>query len=177
MSKLRHELKYEISLFDANIIKNRLSKVLKYDAYARPDGTYSVDTLYFDTPANRALYEKIDGIEPRCKFRIRYYNGDLGFIRLEKKMKIRGRCLKQSVGITYEDARDIIAGKRVFGHPLTDELYFRQKSEGLRPVKVVSYTRRAFTYPHGNVRITLDYDIQASNPKRFFAPAEDSIPV
>ena len=35
------------------------------------------------------LREKLDGINIREKFRIRYYNGDTSYIHLEKKSKIR----------------------------------------------------------------------------------------
>lgn len=33
-------------------------------------------------------------------------------------------------------------------------------SAGLRPRALVDYTREAFTFPAGNVRVTLDYDIR-----------------
>ncbi len=63
---------------------------MERDPHARPDGTYTVHSLYFDDWRDTALREKIDGLPRREKFRIRYYNGDLSFIRLEKKSKVRG---------------------------------------------------------------------------------------
>ena len=34
------------------------------------------------------------------------------------------------------------------------------KSNGLRPKTIVDYTRDAFVFPAGNVRVTLDYNIR-----------------
>ena len=39
-------------------------------------GKYFVRSLYFDTPTDTALREKLDGVNRREKFRIRYYNHD-----------------------------------------------------------------------------------------------------
>ena len=84
--QFRHELKHEISLSDMMALRARLSAVCKRDVHAK-DGKYFIRSLYFDTPADRALREKNDGVCNREKFRIRYYNGNLGVIRLEKKVK------------------------------------------------------------------------------------------
>ena len=46
------------------------------------------------------------------------------------------------------------------GRTLVWELYFKMKSQGLRPKTIVDYTREPFVYPPGNVRVTLDYNIR-----------------
>ena len=46
------------------------------------------------------------------------------------------------------------------GRPLVQELYHKMRSQGLRPRTIVDYTREAFVYGPGNVRVTLDYDIR-----------------
>ena len=43
---------------------------------------------YFDNVYDKAIREKIDGVNKREKFRIRYYDGDTSYIQLEKKSKI-----------------------------------------------------------------------------------------
>ena len=74
-------------------LRSRLSAVMGLDPHA-PDGRYVISSLYFDTPDNRALREKLNGVSSREKFRLRYYNGDTSLILLEKKLKVDGLCAK-----------------------------------------------------------------------------------
>ena len=46
------------------------------------------------------------------------------------------------------------------GKPLVQELYTKMRSCCLRPKTIVDYTREAFLYAPGNVRITMDYNIR-----------------
>ena len=43
---------------------------------------------------------------------------------------------------------------------LVHEFYTKMKFQGLRPKTIVDYTREAFVYAPGNVRVTLDTDIR-----------------
>ena len=97
MTDYRHEWKIELSPLDLLILRQRLRRVLQPDAHA-VDGRYLIRSLYFDTPEDRALREKLDGVSRREKFRIRYYNGDVSCIHLEKKSKIAGLGLFCSRG-------------------------------------------------------------------------------
>ena len=106
----RHELKYEIAYADYLAIRKRLMKVMKNDPHVNEDGRYQIRSIYFDNVDDKALREKIDGIAKREKFRIRYYNDDLSFITLEKKMKINNLCLKYDATITKEELRKILDG-------------------------------------------------------------------
>lgn len=83
---LRHELKHRITPSDALAIKSRLSLIATPDAHAK-DGVYFIRSLYFDNIKDKALREKLDGVPSREKFRIRYYNGVLSYIVLEKKSR------------------------------------------------------------------------------------------
>ena len=113
---------------------------------------------------DKALREKIDGVNCREKFRIRYYNGDLSLIRLEKKSKRNGLGTKVSVQLAAQEAQAIVNGELNWmgdsGRPLVQELYSKISSQGLRPRTIVDYTREPFVYAPGNVRVTLDYDIR-----------------
>ena len=44
--------------------------------------------------------------------------------------------------------------------PLCEELYAKMQCQLLKPRVIVDYTRRAFVYEPGNVRVTLDYDVR-----------------
>ena len=196
----RHELKYKISYPDYLAMKSRLRPVMKADPHASAEGRYLVRSIYFDNLSDKALREKIDGVAKREKFRIRYYNDDLSYIVLEKKMKIGSLCLKCSAPITEEECRKILSGGRssvtdggrssvtdggrgslrngdlsfMKEHPqeLVRELYAKMTCQQLRPRVLVSYEREPFIYPAGNVRVTFDSDIRTSLLHREFMTGE-----
>lgn len=159
----RHELKREISLSDMITVRQRLRTVAYPDPYAR-DGRYYVRSLYFDSIGDRAYLEKINGISRREKFRIRCYNGDTSFIRLEKKCKLNGLGCKLSAPLTEEQARRLAAADPSLmadtEYPVLRELYQKMTCGELYPRTIVDYTREPFVYPAGNVRVTLDYGIR-----------------
>ena len=161
--KYRHEWKHEINYADVLILRARLPAVMNRDRHTA-DGCYKVRSIYFDTPTDKALREKLDGVRCREKFRIRFYNGDTSFIMLEKKSKINGLCCKENCRISKDEAQKIIDGDLSWmlqsNRELCRELYCKMRAQGLKPKTVVDYTREAFIYPAGNVRVTLDYDIR-----------------
>lgn len=180
----RHELKHEINLSDAIAIRHRLKAVARVDDNAI-DGKYFIRSLYFDNLSDKALREKLDGVNRREKFRIRYYNNDTSLIHLEKKSKLNGLGTKYSANLTKEEAQAIVEGRYDFliqsDNPLLQEFYSKILSWGLRPKTIVDYTREAFVYGPGNVRITLDYGIRTSsictdflNPDCVTLPVKDA---
>lgn len=185
MAGFRHECKFEINTLDAVVVRSRLRAVARADFHGL-DGRYEVRSLYFDNPADKALREKIDGVNMREKFRIRYYNRDTAFIRLEKKRKCNGLTGKESIALSEAEARKIAEGNFRFmvcsQKPLLVELYSKIMAEGLAPKTIVDYTREAFVYPPGNVRVTLDYNIRTGlgstnflNPDSVTIPAGDDV--
>lgn len=161
---LRHEWKHQINPQEDLVLSQRLGKLFPRDGNAGPDGAYRVTSLYFDTPYDSALREKLDGVNRREKFRLRYYGSDLSFLRLEKKYKVNGLCGKRSARLTREQAERLLRGDARFlldsGEALLLELYSKIQGQGLRPKTIVRYDREAFLYAPGNVRITLDRDIR-----------------
>ena len=161
--KYRHEWKHEISYMDMLTLRSRLSAVAKRDAHTI-DGKYFIRSLYFDNASDKALREKIDGVNKREKFRIRFYNHDTSVIHLEKKSKINGLGVKESASLTAQQAQAIVDGNYDWmiksEEPLINELYTKMMTQGLRPKTIVDYTREPFVFPAGNVRVTLDYNIR-----------------
>lgn len=164
--KYRSELKHVVTRAHAAIIASRLSGLLRRDQNAGPDGRYLVRSLYFDTPENRAFHEKLEGLPIKEKFRIRLYNHDHSFIRLEKKVKHYGSGAKFKARVTEEEAQRILSDDIAFlkesEQPLLKVFYFKLKSERLIPRTVVDYYREAYFCPAGNVRVTIDSDMRAS---------------
>ena len=182
---LRHEIKHEINYSDMITIRHRLSAVAYHDPHAI-DGKYFIRSLYFDNLADKALMEKINGMNCREKFRIRYYNGDTSVIHLEKKSKIDHLGNKQSAPLTAQQAQSIVDGDTKWmidsQYPLIRELYTKMTTEGIAPKTIVDYTREPFIYPAGNVRVTLDYNIRSGlrctdflSPDCVTVPVSDSI--
>ena len=164
MPSWRQEWKHQISLGEDLVLSQRLRKLFTLDAHAGPDGRYQVTSLYFDTPYDSALREKLDGVNRREKFRLRYYGQDTSFLRLEKKYKVNGLCGKRSASLSATQVQCLLAGEYTClldtDNPLLLEFYSKIQGKGLRPKTVVRYDREAFCYGPGQVRITLDRNIR-----------------
>jgi len=178
----RHELKYYISYADVTELRARLPFVARPDENSAQEGGYRIKSLYFDNYSDKALKEKINGTDRREKFRLRLYNNDTSFIRLEKKSKENCLCYKKSVVISENECRQLLDGDfsvlKKKGDPLSMELYAKMHYQQLRPRNIVDYKREAFVYPAGNVRITLDYDIRTSwNIYDFLRAGPAAVPV
>ena len=158
----RHEWKYRISYGDLLILRQRLQTVAQTDTHAA-NGSYHIRSLYFDTPGDTALREKLDGVSCREKFRIRYYNLDPSIIHLEKKSKWAGLGNKQSADLTAAQVQALLDGQTDWmqeAAPLVRELHAKMQTRLLQPKTVVDYVREPYVFAPGNVRVTLDYDIR-----------------
>lgn len=164
--RFRHELKYSISYFEYLELSKLLKTIMQSDKHTNQDGRYKIRSIYFDNFNDKALHEKIDGVARREKFRIRYYNDNFSFLTLEKKIKHNNLCLKCSAVITEDECRKILNNDISFmifhKESLVQELYFKMKSQLLKPRVLVSYIREPYTYKFGNVRITFDFQIRTS---------------
>ncbi len=164
MAVVRNELKYYINSADAMVLKSRLSHVLCSDSFTVGDKGYFVSSLYFEDPLLSSYWDKVNGIEKRIKYRIRYYNNDTGFLRLEKKEKCGQLIGKSSEALTLSEANMFCTNpfpSETVVSPLKNEFLFKTRREGFRPAVYVDYYRTAFCYPSGHVRITLDSDLKA----------------
>ena len=180
----RHEWKHVINYADLLAIRARMRAVAQSDPHA-VDGKYQIRSLYFDNLDDKALREKIDGVNMREKFRIRLYNCDSSVIHLEKKSKRNGLGTKYSADLSVREAQQIVEGDLDWmlysGRPLIQELYCKMRYQGIRPKTIVDYTREPFIFRPGNVRVTLDYDIRTGmdctdflNPDAVTIPAGDA---
>lgn len=170
--QFRHEIKHFINISDYFTLQSRLKHIARLDGFAGRDGTYQVRSLYFDTPENKALMDKVNGISRREKFRLRFYNNDPSLIRLEKKSKINGLCCKKKTLITQNQVEKLLRGDIDWlfssSNALYQELYAKMKHALLRPKTVVDYSREAYIYEPGNVRITFDRHLQSGLFSRNF---------
>ena len=171
----RHELKFNINASDYAQLRARLRAVAKPDEHAVEGGGYTIRSLYFDNYMDKAVVEKLSGLSRREKFRLRVYNGDTTFIRLERKSKANRLTYKESAAVTAEQCEALLAGNfdwmkssldatsRCPDAPLLMELYTKMKTQSLRPRNIVEYRREAYKFHAGNVRVTFDSNIRTSN--------------
>ena len=182
--KYRHEWKHVLNTTDLLILRQRLRAIMESDPHAI-DGKYHIRSLYFDNLEDKALREKIDGVNMREKFRIRLYNCNSSLINLEKKSKKNGLGTKYSAKLSAEEAQKIVDGEIDWmlqsENSLIQELYCKMRYQGMRPKTIVDYIREPFIFRPGNVRVTLDYDIRTGlhstdllNPDAVTIPAGDA---
>ena len=171
--RLRHEEKHQVNLREALVLSRRMEKLFPRDPHAGPEGFYQVVSLYYDDPYDTALRQKLDWVNRREKFRLRYYGEEPAFFKLEKKYKVKGLCGKGACKLSQEEGERLLRGDFAFllekEESLAREFYAKLR-RGLAPKTVVRYTREAFLYAPGNVRVTLDGDIRAGAPERFLIP-------
>ena len=181
-TKYRHELKYQVTDAQIQMLKNRIHHLLPLDSHVAKTGSYVIRSLYFDDYYDRCLKENENGTDPREKFRIRIYNGSSEKISLECKRKERGKTHKTSCPLTVEQTRALMAGKVLpIGEdqpPLLRKLTLQMMTRKLRPVVIVEYERIPYVYKNGNVRITLDTNIASSSAvETFLSPHISGRPV
>lgn len=174
-TNFRHEWKHVLNYADLLTLRHRLGAVMERDPHVI-DGKYHIRSLYFDNPDDKALREKIDGVNVREKFRIRLYNWDTSLIKLEKKSKRNGLGTKYSATLTAEEAQKIVDGDldwmMASDQALVQELYCKMRYQQLEPKTIVDYTREPFIFRPGNVRVTLDYDIRTGQERTDFLDPE-----
>jgi len=157
----RNEHKFILSNHTAELLRRRISAIMKPDKHS--NGIYVVNNLYLDDQYDTFYQEKQIGSFSRDKYRIRYYNNDLSFIRFENKHKDGNLSFKTSVEMKKDELESITAGEFGFLDESDNRLWQKvsaiHRSRRLRVAAVFSYTREAFVYEPGDVRITFDSSI------------------
>ena len=169
----RQEQKYIVSSADRELLLCRLRAALTPDPFAVDNGLYRIRTLYFDDAFDSALFDSVSGAPEREKYRLRMYNSDVSFLRLEKKLKRYCGGQKPYARLTPEESRMLLRGDYAFlaekNEPFLQTVYAAARAGALIPRCVVDYTRAAFCHPVGNVRVTVDSDVRVSrNTDAFF---------
>lgn len=167
----RNEYKYQISGAQLEILKSRASALMAPDPHILRSGPYAgiynIRSVYFDDLYDTCFWENENGTDPREKFRIRIYNHSARRITLELKRKQQGKCLKTSCPLTVEQCRILVGGgclpESPEYPPLLQKFLLQIHTRGLRPVVLVEYDRVPYIFPQGNVRVTLDCNISASD--------------
>lgn len=162
----RHENKFIISRAQKVVIENSLQGVLQKDKHLHGE-FYNIRSMYFDDYMHTCFYENENGDDPREKFRIRIYDTNSDFIRLELKKKHRSMTQKLQCSLTKRQVETIISGTQLPDFetlpPLLKKFELQRKCRLLKPDVIVDYERVPYVYDLGNVRITFDMNVATSN--------------
>lgn len=180
---LRHELKYFIARPQYEVLSRVLRGALKLDPNCvKNGGSYHIRSLYFDTVFDDALYDKLNGVKDRDKYRIRIYNLSAEEIFMECKTKVGALISKRTVKIPRDMAEQIIAadptGLENTQNGLIRDVYREMRTHLLHPAVIVDYEREAYLHPAEEVRITFDMKLRSGlGSIDLFNPYLPTVPV
>ena len=171
----RHELKFLVPEQDLCLLENKISQICPKDIYAGEKGIYNIRSIYFDTFDDRYLEENAAGVDNRRKYRSRIYNQQSDVIKLECKSTMSGLRAKEACRITGEQCEQLMAGNIMIpcgeGQNVLRQMQYDYMTSLLQPKVIVEYVRTPFVYEAGNVRVTFDRQIAASDCiQQFFHP-------
>ncbi len=180
LTDMRYEHKFVIDDNKRIELQNKLEQIMQRDVHTHK-GTYIIKSLYFDDYTHSCFFENEYGYDNREKFRIRYYNDDKDFIRLELKSKTRGMTEKKQCAVSLSQAVDMQNNNfceinEQFS--LLRKFFIETKTNLLHPDVIVEYERIPYIYEEGNVRITFDTNICGSNEtEKFLSGDYHKIPI
>lgn len=160
----RHELKFYINYKDYQYSKYVLDQLMNRDTYQKKDEGYFIRSMYFDDIYDTSVEEKLAGVEKRDKYRLRIYEFNQNWAKLERKRKVNNYVEKDTIILTREDAYNTIGGRYQklldTGDPNAETIYFDLKRSYKKPVVIIDYLRDAYMLDYNNIRITFDKNIR-----------------
>ena len=170
LKTFRHEFKYHINKKEMYNIRDKLQDMMEIDR--NKDG-YMVRSLYFDSLNDVDYYDKLAGSHTRKKIRLRIYEDNPTFAKLELKAKYDIHQQKESLIVDIKTAKRLAKGDYSvlldLNNPFAFKIYDIMVSNCYRPKCIIEYDRIAFI-AHTTTRITMDYNIKKSNDiDRFFS--------
>jgi SPX domain protein involved in polyphosphate accumulation len=164
----RFELKYTLSLRQAERFKAALLPFLVPDEHGQVDGRYTLASLYLDSPDFRCYREKADGLRFRRKLRIRRYETgqtltDEAPVYVEIKQRVDRVTQKRRVTLPYREALRLCNDRQIpqgelADQPVIDEIFVFLWQYNLRPVSLVRYERQAFTGSEYDLGLRVTFD-------------------
>jgi hypothetical protein len=164
----RFELKYIITLQEAERVKTVLRRYLEPDEHGNNNGRYSLISLYYDSPDYRCYQEKMAGIRFRRKLRLRRYEtGEVLTaetpIFLEIKQRVDRVTQKRRATLPYQDALRLLNDRQLVDHmpddkAIVEEIYAFLWHYNLRPATIVRYDRQAFIGTQYDIGLRVTFD-------------------
>jgi SPX domain protein involved in polyphosphate accumulation len=139
----RKEKKYKLTVSDQNILKNKLIDKGMKSLYPKR----TVNSIYFDTNNLDFYLNSEEGVLPRKKIRLRWYDKDIK--KIFKEIKI------SSVEGRFKTSEPFLYNENIF----KNNLQLLDNEFGiLKPQMQITYSREYFFF--NDLRITFDSNIQ-----------------
>ena len=139
----RLELKFEISdINEKNLISNlKLTKEFN---------DRNITSIYYDTDLFKYYHDSEEGLTPRKKVRLRFYNEN----KNKKNLEIKFTLANYRKKITFNNVSELEIGEYLKNINIDDNI---------KPKLIINYTRKYFKNRQG--RFNIDYNIFSKNLK------------
>lgn len=168
----RFELKYLLTLKQAEQFKSGLRNYLVPDEHGNNNGRYTLSSLYYDSPGLRCYWEKENGIKFRRKLRLRRYEtGEVlteeTAVFLEIKQRIDRVTQKRRAILPYGEALRLCNDRQMPDYAPEDksvieEIFVFLWQYNLRPMSIVRYDRQAFMGTEYDIGLRVTFDTSLS---------------
>lgn len=172
----RKEYKYYLPVSLVADFRKAIQARVVIDHYAskKSSNSYTVRSIYYDTPNLRFYHDKIEGICNRKKVRIRVYNDfkENSSAFLEIKRKYENSQIKNRAKILFDDLEEFLikrdTGKyisnKLNGHENATRFLYLMARLSLQPKSLVVYEREPFFYKFDSTtRITIDHNLRKAD--------------
>ena len=179
----RFELKYFVSRDEMQVVRHMIAPFTHVDRFAqgREGNSYTVRSIYLDTPDLRFYYEKEASTNIRKKLRLRTYNrpspNAISFFEI--KRKYGNAIVKERVGMPLETAIPLLAermsvrdrawaaiedlGLSPASRASLERFFFLEHVLMLRPVVLIVYDREPYVgNDNSRIRVTFDCDVRST---------------
>jgi hypothetical protein len=164
----RFELKYVITMGQAEKLKSALRAYVVPDGNGNHSGRYTVTSLYYDSPDLRCYRENEAGVKFRRKLRIRRYEpGEVLTeetpIFVEIKQRVDRVIQKRRAMLPYGEALRLCNDRQIpdlapGDEAVIEEIYAFVWHYNLRPVSIVRYERQAFVGTEYDIGLRVTFD-------------------
>ena len=185
----RFELKYLVSLQQAEQFKAALQAYVVPDEHGQDNGRYTLSSLYYDSPDLRCYRENEHGLKSRRKLRVRRYETNELFtdespVFVEIKQRYDRVTQKRRTVLPYREALRLCNDRQIPANglgdeALLDEIYVFLWQYNLRPVSIVRYDRQAFigTEYDSGLRVTFDTSLSFQAHQLYLHEQSSSLPM
>jgi len=142
----RKEKKYKVTKFESQ----KLFKVLSKNGMKLLHKPRIINSIYFDNNSYDMFYNSEEGVVPRKKIRIRWYNNKINFTLEKKTSSVEGRFK------SFNKCDMLKSITQIENHNMIDNNYGY-----IYPSLKVSYSRTYYTF--NNMRVTVDKNINYRN--------------
>ena len=183
----RREIKYLVDRTTRTPLTRDLVAFMHPDRYSQSNGSYTVRSIYFDTPGYMAYHDKMAGLPSRYKLRIRAYGDpptESSGARFEVKVRSLHNIDKFTMDVPWEEyepierairRRALPSAARRIDRPVSSEFFRILHQYNMEPKVLIQYRRQAWERREMNrLRVNFDDELVASRSLELQAPLSNA---